>query len=191
MKSIIYVITTMLIFSFWAVPALKAQHEHGDMSDHEMKQRDHYEVSETFQNQLKAVYTDYLTLKNALVSEDADKAKENAQMINASLKQVDMSLLEGEAHMIWMKHHGTMNKYLEKIRSSSNIEKQRTAFSHVSDALYKSIKAFGVGSAKVYYQFCPMAMDGDGAYWMSEIEEIKNPYFGSKMMKCGRTVEEL
>ena len=43
----------------------------------------------------------------------------------------------------------------------------------------------------IYYQHCPMANDGKGANWLSKEEEIKNPYFGSMMLSCGKTIETL
>jgi hypothetical protein len=36
-----------------------------------------------------------------------------------------------------------------------------------------------------------MAQDGKGAMWLSESKEIKNPYFGDKMMECGSVEEEI
>lgn len=36
-----------------------------------------------------------------------------------------------------------------------------------------------------------MAMGQQGAYWLSESQEIKNPYFGDQMLKCGETKEVL
>ena len=43
----------------------------------------------------------------------------------------------------------------------------------------------------VHYQFCPMAKNGKGAYWLSENKDIRNPYFGKKMIDCGETKETL
>ena len=43
----------------------------------------------------------------------------------------------------------------------------------------------------VYYQFCPMAINNKGAYWLSELKSIRNPYFGEQMMNCGETKETL
>ena len=43
----------------------------------------------------------------------------------------------------------------------------------------------------VYFQHCPMANDGQGADWLSKESGIKNPYFGSMMLTCGKTVETL
>lgn len=30
-----------------------------------------------------------------------------------------------------------------------------------------------------------------GAYWLAETKEVKNPYFGQKMLTCGEVQEEL
>jgi hypothetical protein len=30
-----------------------------------------------------------------------------------------------------------------------------------------------------------MALDNEGADWLALEEQIRNPYFGDKMMKCG------
>ena len=38
---------------------------------------------------------------------------------------------------------------------------------------------------KLYQDFCPMANDGKGAIWISEVKEIKNPYYGAEMLSCG------
>ena len=44
---------------------------------------------------------------------------------------------------------------------------------------------FGTTGETIYYQYCPMARDNKGAYWLSAVEEIKNPYFGDAMLTCG------
>ncbi|MCE7909965.1 MAG: DUF3347 domain-containing protein, partial [Candidatus Omnitrophica bacterium COP1] len=35
------------------------------------------------------------------------------------------------------------------------------------------------------HSFCPMAFDNKGAYWIQTGDIIANPYFGSKMLRCG------
>ena len=50
---------------------------------------------------------------------------------------------------------------------------------------------FGLANKTAYYQFCPMANNDKGAYWFSETEEIRNPYFGDTMMGCGETKETI
>jgi hypothetical protein len=43
----------------------------------------------------------------------------------------------------------------------------------------------------IYYQNCPMYNNGKGANWLSKDISIKNPYYGSQMLTCGKTVETI
>jgi hypothetical protein len=36
-----------------------------------------------------------------------------------------------------------------------------------------------------------MAGEGKVAIWLSEYKEIKNPFFGSKMIKCGSVQKQI
>ena len=114
-----------------------------------------------------------------------------AKKVKADLEKVDMGLLKGDAHMRWMDHLSVLNEEIEIIQKSSSIEKQRISFALFNDAFYKSMKIFGLDSGTVYYQYCPMANGDEGAFWFSKISEIKNPYFGDEMLKCGETKETL
>ena len=61
----------------------------------------------------------------------------------------------------------------------------------LSNHLLTAIKTFGLKGKTIYYQFCPMANDVKGAYWLSESITIRNPYFGEKMIDCGENKETL
>ena len=150
-----------------------------------------FQVDATFQNQLASVFTSYVELKDAFVSSDASKVKTEAKETNESLTKVDMKLVSGAAHNDWMNYLTPLQKSLKEIQESSDIEAQRKAFSTLSDNLYKSVKAFGLGGKEAYYEFCPMAFNNEGAYWLSEQAQIKNPYFGDKMLTCGEVKEKL
>jgi Cu(I)/Ag(I) efflux system membrane fusion protein len=148
-----------------------------------------FEVSPEFQQQLSSVFVAYVKLKDALVATDAEAAMAEAQATQNAFATVDMTLLTGPAHNDWMNYAGEIDAALNEIKSSNEIEAQRTSFSKLSDNMYKSIKAYGLGGATAYYEYCPMAFNNNGAYWLSDNSAIRNPYFGSKMLKCG-TVEE-
>ncbi len=182
----------VLIASFLLPQAMTAQdHPKGNMGNHEMEKMEQYDASQDFQKQLKEVFASYIDLKDAMVASDAGQATDQAREMAGQLKKVDGSGLDGDAGKMWMKWSGALQKGLGQIQSEKDLRAQRTAFADVSDAMYHSIKSFGVKDLDAYYQFCPMAKNGEGAHWMSEEEAIKNPYYGSKMMKCGKTVEEL
>jgi Cu(I)/Ag(I) efflux system membrane fusion protein len=143
-----------------------------------------------FQKQLASVFTSYVNLKDAFVASDVSKVKDAASQTLKSLSAMDMKLLKGTDHTNWMSYQTTMEKALKEIQTSAAIDTQRKSFSSLSDALYKSVKAFGLGGLKAYYEFCPMALDG-GAYWLSTEQKIRNPYFGDKMLTCGSVKETL
>jgi Cu(I)/Ag(I) efflux system membrane fusion protein len=144
-----------------------------------------------FKAQLTKVYNAYLKMKNAFVATDAQKVSEEAKNVEKSIQAVQMELLKGDAHMAWMEQVQTLNSEIKTISNSSDIEEQRLAFSKFNMALYKSLKTFGLDKQTAYYQYCPMAFGNQGAYWLSDINQIKNPYFGDRMLKCGETRDTL
>lgn len=147
--------------------------------------------STDFKTQFSKVTDVYLALKNAFVQSDVAKAKAAAQSFSQSLDKVDMSLLTGDDHMQWMDYLAKFRQQAKAISSTDDLSAQRTAFSVLSDQFYKAVKTFGLSGKTVYYQFCPMANNNKGAYWISESKDIRNPYFGDQMLTCGETKETL
>lgn len=70
----------------------------------------------------------------------------------------------------------------EHIAESKDIEHQRDHFTSLSTDFYALVKAVKLNDKPVYYAYCPMKK----SYWLSESEAIKNPYYGSKMLTCGK-----
>lgn len=150
-----------------------------------------FEVDKTFQSQLAHILEGYLKVKDAFVASDAAMVKQETKSLKAILKAVDTKMLSGPALNDWSNYSNNLDMALAEMMSSDDIEVQRTSFSTLSENLYKSIKAYGLGGVTTYYEFCPMAFDDQGAYWLSANKEIRNPYFGDKMLTCGRVTEEL
>jgi Cu(I)/Ag(I) efflux system membrane fusion protein len=143
-----------------------------------------------FKAQLRVVIEEYLTLKNALIQSNNSEASIAAGSVLEAINTADMSLLEGENHMEWMRLLATLTSETESILNSSGLEEQRTSFMTLSTKLIEVVKHFEVPG--VYYQqFCPMSNNGEGAYWLSKKEEIANPYFGEQMHNCGETITKI
>lgn len=173
-----------------------AQHSHGGEQNepaHSKKEKDthSHRASPVFQKQLADVFAASLMLKEALVSSDSAKASTSISEIKNAISKVDMTLLKDEALMDWMSYLKTLNTSAEVIGNTTDLSAQRKAFASFSDALYKSIKLFGLGSMMAYYTYCPMANNKTGAYWMSESKQIRNPYMGAQMLTCGKVKETL
>jgi hypothetical protein len=150
-----------------------------------------FTVDATFQEQLVRTFQAYIKMKDAFVATDPALVKAEARNLKAILKAIDAKMLSGPALNDWSNYVNNIDMSLVEILSTDDIEVQRTSFSALSDNLYKSIKAYGLGTATAYYDFCPMAFNDQGAYWLSDNKEIRNPYFGDKMLTCGRVAEEL
>ncbi len=142
-----------------------------------------------FKEQLTSVYKTYLEMKNAFVATDAHQVMVAAQEVEKSLNKVDMGLLKGDAHMAWMEQLKILENTISAISKLMDIEKQRVEFATFNLVFYKTLKMFGLSNTTTYYQYCPMANGDKGAYWFSEVEEIRNPYFGDMMLKCGENRE--
>jgi Cu(I)/Ag(I) efflux system membrane fusion protein len=178
-------------------------HNHGDMTSGEMENMEsnyqegdsnevsNYEAPQEFKKQLTVFFNQYIKMKDAMVESDASKTASEAGKTLQTLEKIDMSLLDGEAHIFWMQNLDTMKEALQVISQSEEIEVQRNAFVDFNPILYRKIKALGLDGKTVYYQFCPMANNDKGAYWLSTEENIRNPYYGDMMLECGEVRETL
>ena len=113
----------------------------------------------------------YLLVKNALVNNDGKVASELAGIFYRSVKnETDFSQKEA------------LLQATEKLNVAGTIEEQRAAFSQVSPLLWKVLENDKKLNQTVYYQYCPMKK----SYWLSKEKEIKNPYYGTSMISCGK-----
>ena len=149
------------------------------------------EADEVFRAQLKKVFEAYLPVKDALVESDVKKAAQLAGRLLVALNGVDMGLVKGEAHAAWMQDLAVLKPAVEVIMKGSELETSRVALAPLSDQLYHSLVKFKVKGLRAFRQYCPMAFDFKGAYWLSNSDEILNPYFGDEMLTCGNVEAEL
>lgn len=116
----------------------------------------------------------YISVKNGLVSNDSKAALQAASTLHQAVKK------EGN-----FAQRNELLKAIEKLHKAGSIEKQRAAFDGVSAIMWKLVKGSDKVGQAVYYQYCPMKK----AYWLSKEKEIKNPYYGTAMLTCGKIVE--
>lgn len=140
---------------------------------------------EKFTTQLTDFVNQYFELKNSLVQSNFQLTQASAKKLESAINKIDMKLLNDKAHTVWMEHYSKIKNDIGQLQTAKDIEKQREIFSALSNQIIETVETFGLKTETVYVAYCPMALDGTGAYWLSELEEIKNPYFGTKMLKCG------
>ena len=139
---------------------------------------------------IKEIVDHYLHIKNALANDNGSEAASGAKAMEQALGKIDKSLLTAEQKTAYDKNEEELKEHAEHItKNSDKIEHQRSHFVMLSEVIFELVKDFG-GGRPLYHDYCPMARDNQGAMWISESKEIKNPYFGAKMLTCG-TVEEV
>lgn len=144
-----------------------AQHDH---AGHDQKKTDQGMVM--FKDaQLGKAYDLYIQLKDALVSSDEEKVKSVASELQKSVTGVDNGKMVADE--------------AAKVVAAQNLDDQRKAFSGVSDMMAMLVKDGKLSMGMIYLDYCPMAK----ASWLSNEKEIKNPYFGDKMLNCGSVKE--
>jgi Cu(I)/Ag(I) efflux system membrane fusion protein len=168
------------------------KHIAGPVKEKPMESPDYISSTpDAFKKQLQAAIESYLLLKDNLVVSDPAKAKKSATAFKTKLKSIDMALLKGDAHMYWMDQLMALNSHTDLIISKDGLEDKRKQFDFLSQAVIKSIKAFGVNDVTYYEQYCSMANEDQGASWISLNDEIMNPYYGDAMLHCGEVSETI
>lgn len=128
--------------------------------------------SPVFSNKdLGKAYENYIEIKEALVNSNSQEASGLAQELKKSLTSLEGSDAAQSA--------------ASSIHATEDLSSQRKAFASLSVEMGKLINAEGLVEGKVYRAFCPMANNSEGAYWLSNEKQIRNPYMGDKMMSCG------
>jgi copper chaperone CopZ len=167
-----------------AKTAVKSEEPKMEMSNTET-------VTETQKtNQLQPVFDSYFELKDSLIMTDGNSASVKATALLTAINNVKMDKLEMEVHIVWMKVLNDLKEHSEHIADTKDIKHQRDHFMDLSKNIYDLTKV-SKQETPTYYQHCPMANDGKGADWLSKENTIKNPYYGSQMLTCGKTVETI
>lgn len=151
-----------------------AQHDHASLG----AQSNNQMLEPAFKDKsLGAAYSHYIHLKNALVASDFQKSKSASEALVKAIHQV--------------KNADKVNNEAAKIAQAGSMEDQRKAFTALSNEMITLVKSTGISSGEIYLEYCPMANNNKGGYWLSNEKEIRNPYYGDKMLKCGSVKETI
>lgn len=159
----------------------EGNHDHSANGQHDGSESDNNEMTTAYASindeQATGILNAYLELKDALVKSSSEVAQNAAEEIKNILSgntdsKVLSGILEDANHIV----------------ETDKMDHIREHFDLMSQNVYEMVKVKNTGKT-VYKQFCPMAFDNEGAFWLSSEEEIRNPYFGDKMLKCGKVQE--
>ena len=120
------------------------------------------------------VWHNYLEIKVALANSDVEQVQETA---DSMAETFDEDLVE-------------LMSLAQQMSEAEDIEVQREIFALFTEKVGPLFQN-ALSEGTIYKKLCPMAFDSKGALWYADVEEISNPYFGEKMLRCGSIVETI
>ncbi|MBD3748856.1 MAG: DUF3347 domain-containing protein [Sphingobacteriales bacterium] len=141
------------------------------------KQTELNSTSPKFENaKLNEIYTQYISLKTALVNDHAEEANTSAKMLYNAIENSQLN---------------DVLPIAKQMVEAPDLTVKRAHLDELSNILATHFKNEKITSGVIYKQFCPMANDGKGGFWLANEAEIQNPYYGQKMSTCGSVEEEI
>ena len=148
------------------------------------------EASAEAKQQISSITKSYLSLKDALVEGNTGKAADAAKNMNKQLSGFSSTSLEEELQDIYSSRADKLMQDAQAIASATDVAEQRAYLVSLSRNIAELNQAFNTEET-LYLQYCPMAFDGKGGYWVSAEEKVMNPYYGDAMLTCGRVDKQL
>lgn len=158
--------------------------------------------SAIFNSSLDTLMNGYFKIKDAFVNADTVAAKLATQNFLESLSKLNLDELKKDSGAIYESVMAQLNDVkanAESLEKQPNITEMRQDFRMVSESMYPLLKSIHYEGKVLYWQNCPMAFgEGKEANWISNTEEIVNPYLGknhpefkSTMLHCGEVKDSI
>lgn len=141
-------------------------------------------ISPAFKDKFAQLVGTYLKMKDGFVADNEKEVDKQATMMLTILNNMPDNLLSGTAFKYWKEKKGFLLAHLNLYKEAEKDSEKRLNFVFLSTVMVKSVKALGYNQT-LYVDYCPMANRNKGAYWLSQLKEIQNPYLGQKMPNCG------
>jgi len=148
-------------------------------------------ASDEFLTEADGVLQSYFTLQQALAGDSLGEAKSAAGNALERLKKMPVDSLSDPVMPVWQEVAGRFETAVLQIEAAEQIETARSDFQKLSRVVGEWVLRFGTAHLPVYEHYCPMAFDNEGGTWFQPDEELKNPYFGASMLKCGEVKKQI
>lgn len=148
-----------------------------------------------FNQSYAALLNAYYGVKDALVASDTAKARAAAQGLIAASDGLKVNEIQGDSTGMIKEtaksYTANISTTAKVLAGSKSLDEQRKQFEMIADAIWNLTRTVKYEGQKLYWQYCPMAFNDKGAYWMSNEAQIMNPYFGNEMLHCGSVEDSL
>ena len=130
--------------------------------------------NESFSNLLQSYYA----LKDAFVKGDLKEVNSAAAQLANKAEGLNINEIKGDSSIReTAKYFGsTISASAKTITSEVQPDAQFSEFNTITDAMWSLTRTVKYDQQKIYYHFCPKALDERGGYWLSDTIETNNPY---------------
>ena len=149
----------------------------------------------TFTQSYSELIAAYTGLKDALVASDSAKATAVALQLAVASDSLKVNEIQGDTSNIIKQTAGTYTSMITSsakgLAGESSLSEMRKEFEMIADNLWQLTRVVKYDGQKLFWQYCPMAFNNRGAYWISSERQVRNPYFGNEMLECGKVADSL
>jgi len=151
--------------------------------------------SGTFNESFAKLLQTYFSLKDAFISADTVKVNSAAVLLIRHADSLNINELKGDSSGMILE---TANYFASAISGSAKtltneyqIQDKLREFNMITDAMWGLTRRVKYEGQKGYYQFCPLAFDNTGGYWLSDKIDPDNPYVRDKAKSCSQVNDSL
>jgi hypothetical protein len=188
--AVAFVITIVLSLS----PAVRAEMGHHHDGEHHMQQSHHeghaqHDETNARAQGADAVWDNYFAIQSALAADSVEGVSEKAEALAVATEDMHDEAMKDGQHSHGARMHVLMKGISDSATSlakTKDIASAREEFGTLSEKMIDYRKQLGdkdKGDARIFV--CDMTQKS----WLQNDDEVRNPYFGSKMLGCGREVQ--
>lgn len=142
----------------------------------------HAAGTEAFDAGMRPVLESYLTVQEALAADSMDGVAAAGRAMVAAAAELDTSGVDGEHAEHYADLPTKIAAASNELATSETLESAREALRNLSRPMTVWASMSTPGGIDVV--FCSMAK----ASWVQRSGEVRNPYYGSSMLRCGELV---
>ncbi|NCI49990.1 DUF3347 domain-containing protein [Sediminibacterium roseum] len=149
--------------------------------------------SEVFNRSFGLLLTHYYDLKDNFITEQDSAIAKAARGLVAAADSLKIGELKGDTMII-----ATAKTYALGISAEAKgllgektLDGKRKSFQMISEQLYDLVRTVRYDRAVIYHDYCPMAFNDQGAHWLSNTRDIRNPYIPKQMINCGEVKDSI
>jgi len=142
-------------------------------------------VPADFVKALAPLLNAYLELQDALASDDFDRARQASASTRLAVDAVEPPK-SPEVAAAWRESRASLLSDLRYMDAATTLDGARREFEPLTRSVELVLQRFGNPLPdELHVAFCPMAFDNRGARWLQRGNQVRNAYFGARMLACG------